>query len=279
MSRVGFLGTLTAAVLLIVASYAESQAAAKPPAGPAAPSEQKSYSLPNVVTRSWTGDLDGMVKRRQVRILTAYSKTFYFVDRGVQRGLAYDLGQEFEKDLNKKLKTKNVRLHVLFVPVDRNEIIPALLEGRGDVAMANLTITPERLKQVDFTNPTVRNVSEIVVTGPGAEPITSVADLAGKEVYLRKSSSYYESVEKLNAEFAKTGKAPVKVRLAPETLESEDILEMVNAGLVKVTICRRAYRRVLETDLPQAHPPPGGCGPHRRRDRLDAPEEQPAAQG
>jgi membrane-bound lytic murein transglycosylase MltF len=102
--------------------------------------------------------------------------------------------------------------------------------------MANLTITPERLKQVDFTNPTARNVSEIVVTGPGAEPIASVEDLSGKEVYLRKSSSYHESIEKLNAELAQAGRAPVKVRLAPETLESEDILEMVNAGLVKVTV-------------------------------------------
>ena len=97
-------------------------------------------------------------------------------------------------------------------------------------------ITPERLKQVDFTDPTRLDASEIVVTGPGAEPIASVQDLSGKEIYLRKSSSYYESIERLNAEFATAGKPPVKLRPAPETLESEDILEMVNAGLVKVTI-------------------------------------------
>jgi membrane-bound lytic murein transglycosylase MltF len=177
-----------------------------------------------------------MVKRRVIRIITAYSKTFYFVDKGVQRGMAYDLGQLLEADLNRKYKAKNIRLHVLYVPVARNDIIPALLEGRGDVAMANLTITPERLKQVDFANPTLTNVSEIVVTGPGAEPIASVQDLSGKEVYLRKSSSFYESIEQLNAEFSKAGKAPVKVRLAPENLEMEDILEMVNAGLVKLTV-------------------------------------------
>ncbi len=236
MRHVGFLGTLTVAVLLVAAGHAHSQAAAKSSGEPAAPSGQKGYVLPNVAKRNWTGDLDGMIKRRQVRIITAYSKTFYFVDRGVQRGLAYDVGQIFETDLNKKLKTKNVRVHVLMVPVARDAIVPALLEGRGDVAMANLTITPERLKQVDFSNPTSKNVSEIVVTGPGAEPIASVQDLAGKEVYLRRSSSFYESIEKLNAEFAKAGKAPVKVRLAPESLEIEDILEMVNAGLVKVTI-------------------------------------------
>jgi membrane-bound lytic murein transglycosylase MltF len=230
----GFLAALAGALLFCATSLA--QAPSKSPAAPATSSGQGDYTLPNVAKRSWIGDLDGMIKRRQIRILTAYSKTFYFVDKGVQRGLAYDLGQLLEAELNKKSKTKNIKVHVLYVPVARDQIIPALLEGRGDVAMANLTITPERLKQVDFTNPTARNVSEIVVTGPGAEPITSVQDLAGKEVYLRKSSSFYESVQALNAEFAKAGKAPVKVRLAPETLESEDILEMVNAGLVKITI-------------------------------------------
>ena len=165
-----------------------------------------------------------------------YSKTHYFVDRGTQRGLTYEFGRMFEEYLNKKLKKKHIRIHVLFVAVARDELIPALLEGRGDLAAANLTITPERLKQVDFTNPTGKNVSEIVVTGPGAEPISSLQDLSGKEVYVRKSSSYFESIQKLNADLKKERKKPVKVRFAPEELETEDILEMVNAGLVKVTI-------------------------------------------
>jgi len=231
----GFLAAFVGVFLFC--ATAPAQAPAKSVAGPAARSEDKGYTLPKVAAlRNWTGDLDGMVKRRIIRIVTTYSKTFYFVDRGVQRGLAYDLGQLLEAEINKKRKTKNIRMHVLYVPVNRNDIIPALVEGRGDVAMANLTITPERRKQVDFTNATTHDVSEIVVTGPGAEPIANVQDLAGKEVYIRKSSSFYESIEQLNAELAKAGKAPVKVRLAPETLESEDILEMVNAGLVKVTI-------------------------------------------
>jgi len=184
----------------------------------------------------WVGDLDGMIKRRLIRILVPYSKTFYFVDRGIQRGLAYDIGQLLERDLNNKLKTGHIRIHVVFVPVARDQIIPALLEGRGDVAMGGLTVTPQRLERVDFGNPTGRKISEIVVTGPEAPSINTVEDLAGKEVYIRKSSSYYESVEKLNADLAKAGKAKVKIRLAPETLEDEDILEMVNASLVEVAI-------------------------------------------
>ena len=80
------------------------------------------------------------------------------------------------------------------------------------------------------------DVSEIVVTGPGAPKIERVDDLAGKEVYVRTSSSYYESLQRLNKSFKKAGKHPVKITPAVEYLESEDILEMVNAGLIPMTV-------------------------------------------
>ena len=200
---------------------------------------KKPYALPDRTQQKFTGDLDGMVQRRLIRVLVAYSKTHYFVDKGTQGGLTYEFGRMFEEDLNKKLKKKHIRVDVVFVPVARDQFIPALLEGRGDIAAANLTITPERLKQVDFSDPWYKNASEIVVTAPGVDGISSVEALSGKEVYIRKSASYYESIEKLNADLKKAGKSPVKVRLAPEELESEDILEMVNAGLVKMTIMDR----------------------------------------
>jgi membrane-bound lytic murein transglycosylase MltF len=209
---------------------------AQTPNKPATPPAKATQPLADVTKQKFTGDLDGMIQKRLIRILVTYSKTHYFVDKATQRGLTYEFGRMFEDDLNKKLKTKHDRVHVVFIPVARDELIPALLEGRGDIASANLTITPARLKQVDFTDPWYKDVSEIVVTGPGAEPISTVEALSGKEVYVRKSSSYYESIQKLNGELKKEGKAPVKVRLAPEELETEDILEMVNAGLVKITI-------------------------------------------
>jgi membrane-bound lytic murein transglycosylase MltF len=219
--------------MLSIATSAVAQTPAPPPAKEPAAKQ----GLPKIpAAKTWTGDLDGMIKRRVIRVLVPYSKTYYFVDRAVQRGLSYDVTRLLEADLNKKLKTGNVRFHVVCIPVTRGEMVPGLLEGKGDIAMGNLTITPERQKQVDFTYPTGRNVTEILVTGPGAEQVATVEDLSGKEVYLRKSSSYYQSIEAVNAELAKAKKAPVKIRLAPENLEDEDVLEMVNAGLVKMTI-------------------------------------------
>jgi membrane-bound lytic murein transglycosylase MltF len=238
--RVAVLALLSSMALIATSAAAQAPAqtpAQKPAQTPAKePAAKVGLPPPPGVHKTWTGDFDGMVKRRVIRALVPYSKTFYFVDRATQRGLAYEVTQLLEAHVNKKLKTGHLRVHVVCIPVTRGEMIPALLEGRGDIALGNLTITPERLKQVDFTNPTLRNVVEIVVAGPAAEPIATVEDMSGKEVYLRKSSSYYQSIEALNAELAKAKKAPVKVRVAPENLEDEDILEMVNAGLVKMTV-------------------------------------------
>jgi membrane-bound lytic murein transglycosylase MltF len=238
MRRV-WISMLPGIFLFATAAHAQTPAQAPAQAPAKKPAAKSELTLSKATpSKPYTGDLDGMVKRRLIRVLVPYSKTYYFVDRAVPRGLAYETTRLLEDDLNKKFKTGNVRLHVICIPVARDEMIPGLLEGKGDIAAGNLTITPERLKKVDFTRPIsgAQTVTEIVVSGPGAEPIKSVEDLAGKEVYIRKSSSYYESIEKLNAELAKAKRAKVKVRLAPENLEAEDILEMVNAGLVKITI-------------------------------------------
>ena len=246
MKHTKIFAALTVAFLFLgTPSYAQN------PEKPSASKAPGGLTLPNVADIKWTGDLDGMVKRRIIRVLVPYSKTLYFVDRGIQRGLVYDSFMMFENDLNKKLRAKHIKTHVLFVPVGRDDIIPALLEGRGDIAAANLTITPERLKRVDFSDPSARNVSEIVVTGPGADPIKSVEELSGREIFLRKSSSFYESLQKLNAEFKKAGKVSVKVRLAPENLETEDILEMVNAGLIQATIADNHIAEFWKKVLPK----------------------------
>jgi membrane-bound lytic murein transglycosylase MltF len=227
MNRVATLAPLAALCLIATAAHAQAPAKTAP--------AQSSFALPSLDT-PFTGDLDGMIKRRLIRILAPYSKTFYFVDRGVQRGLIYEIGEILERDLNRRLKTGNVKVHVAIIPMAPSEFIPALRWGRGDIAMGNLTVTEQRAKLVDFSDPAMKDVAEIVVTGPGAPPIGAVEDLAGKEVYIRRSSSFHESMETLNAALARARKPTVKIRLAPENLEIEDILEMVNAGLVKVTI-------------------------------------------
>jgi membrane-bound lytic murein transglycosylase MltF len=186
--------------------------------------------------KPWTGDFNEMAAERVIRVLVVHSKTFYFLDRGRQRGISYDLLKEFEKFVNKKLKTKTLKVQVVFIPVPRDKLIPGLTQGLGDMAVANLTITPERLKHVDFSNPMLTGVKELIVTGPAAPPLAGVDDLAGKEIHVRKSSSYYESLVLLNENFKKAGKSQMNLVPADESFEDEDLLEMVNAGLIPMIV-------------------------------------------
>jgi membrane-bound lytic murein transglycosylase MltF len=202
-------------------------------------------------TELWTGDLDQMIKRRIIRVLVAHSKTFFFVDKGTQRGTSYDAMKTFEEELNKKLKTKHLRVHVMFVPVSRDRLLPGLLEGRGDIAAANLTITPARQALVDFADPFTTGISEIVVTGPASPRLGSLNDLAGQEVFVRRTSSYHESLVGLNARFRQAGLREVVLVPAPENLEDEDLLEMLSAGLVKILVLdshkARFWKRIFTT--------------------------------
>ena len=197
-----------------------------------------------VGTRQWKGDFEAMKKRRIIRALVPYSKTFYYVERGRPRGISYDVFKAFEDDLNKKLKSKTIKVHVLFFPLGRDELVSRLVDGWGDVIFADLTITPERQKSVDFSEPMYTGIKEIVVTGPGGPQIGSLDDLSGKEIFIRRDTSYYEHIQEFNGRLAAAGKAPVQIREAPAELEAEDILEMVNAGLIGATIVDR-YKAVM----------------------------------
>ncbi|PHS38905.1 MAG: lytic transglycosylase F [Sulfurovum sp.] len=191
----------------------------------------------NIVSH-WTGDLDGMIKDRLIRVLVIPSMIMYKVDKGKRSGIFYELMMEFEKSINKhyRPKTKHLKTNVAFIPVSRDDLIPALLEGRGDIAVADISITPKRQKLIDFSDPLYSKINEIVITGPSSPSLTFIEDLAGKEVFVRPSSSYWEHLKELNIHFSKTGLPEIIVKPAPEELEDEDLMEMVNAGLIGMTV-------------------------------------------
>jgi membrane-bound lytic murein transglycosylase MltF len=181
----------------------------------------------------WHGDLDGMIERRQIRVLVPYSRTFYFIDeRGSQLGLSHTFMEAFEDHLNRELESGHLRVNVVYVPVTRDRLVPWLLEGRGDLIAANLTVTEARQAQIDFTEPLVRNVRELLVSGPSADPVSGLDDLAGRSVYVRPESSFFESLSDLNRDFRARGLALMHLEPAASHFEVGDVLEMVAAGVV-----------------------------------------------
>ncbi|MCC8396562.1 transporter substrate-binding domain-containing protein [Paraburkholderia sp. MMS20-SJTR3] len=185
------------------------------------------------------GDFDAMLDRRVIRVLVPYSRTLYFNELGHERGLTAGLMRDFERYLNKVYQPVLGKrpLTLIIIPTTRDQLLPALVAGKGDIAAGNLTATDARLKQVDFVAPRDRTpVRELVVTGPKSPALTTLDDLSGKTVHVRASSSYFDSLTALNARFKKEGKAPVKLVLLPDALEDEDAMEMLNVGLIQILV-------------------------------------------
>jgi len=185
---------------------------------------------------AWHGDLDAMLARRTIRALVVHNPMLYFLDGARKRGASYDALKAFEEFVNERVESKHLKLRILFIPVSRDRLLPALTEGIGDIAAANLTITEERAQRVDFSYPILTDVSEILVTGPTAEEIHSDLDLCGKKMVVRRSSSYYQSVQRLNGKCGQAGRQPIDTIPAGMYLEDADLLEMVNAGAIPMVV-------------------------------------------
>ncbi len=180
----------------------------------------------------WTGDLDELIERRVIRILTVYGPGRFHLEEGRGRGIVGEMASLYEKHLNDALDSGHIKVFTIVIPVARDQLIPALLEGRGDLVSAGLTITDERRELVDFSIPASKPLNEILVTGPAAPEVATLDDLAGERIYLRQDSSYRESVEQLSASLVEKGLAAITIVEMDGALEDDDLIEMVNAGLL-----------------------------------------------
>jgi len=212
-----------------------------------------SDSLINTVILKRTGDLDTMLKNRVIRVLVIPSRTMYYVDKGKKSGISYEIMTEFEKSINKRYlsKDKHIQTQVVFIPVSRDKLITGLLEGRGDIAVADIAITPKRKEMIDFSDPFFQDIDEIVITGPSSPVLHSIEDLSGKKVFVRPSSSYWEYLEKLNVHFSKISLAPIILDPAPEQLEDGDLMEMLNAGMINIIVVDNYKAKLWAKLLPK----------------------------
>jgi membrane-bound lytic murein transglycosylase MltF len=214
---------------------AENPAQAPAAAAPEAPGPRQL----NLEAKVWTGDFNAMVERRMIRALVPYSRTLYFNDKGRERGLSAELMRDFERYINQKYARQLGKrpVTIYLIPTTRDRLLTDLVAGKGDISAGNLTVTDERLKLADFSAPTDRKpVRELLVTGPVSPPISSLDGLAGKRVHVRPASSYYESVKALSQRLVAAGKPAIDIVRLPDELEDEDILEMLNAGLLEYAV-------------------------------------------
>lgn len=180
----------------------------------------------------YTGDLDAIKEQKLLRVLVSSDLGFYYVEGGAPKGIGAELLDHFEKDLRKS----EPKIDLQIIPLARDQLIPALNKGSGDLIIANLTITESRKEKVDFSTPLLSDIQEWVVTNKKAPAMTTPEQLSGKEVWVRASSSYFESIQALNKRLSKKGLPPVIVNFVEETLQDYELVGMLNNGYITAIV-------------------------------------------
>ena len=201
----------------------------------------------------WKGDLDGMVERRYIRFLVVTNRTNYFTDKGKAYGATAEAARAFEEMVNKKLGSKTIHVTVAMLPVTRDQLEAALLSGRGDIAAANLTITPERAAVADFGAPFAKDIRQLLVTGKDVKDLASAEAASGMRVFARKGSLGEDSLRAQNEALKQAKRKPIEIVEADARLEDEDLLEMVSAGIMPAVVVDEGLADFWASVFPNLH--------------------------
>ncbi len=219
------------------------------------PAPSSNVALPKAFGRR-TGDLDDMVKNRNIRALVVISPIGFFYSNGLPKGINYEALEEFQKFINQKLKTGTLDVKVSFLPLRPDQMEAALTQGVGDIIAYGIVVTPEREQRVAFSTPIMTDVSQIIVTGPNYSTVSTLADLGGKEVYVNPLTTYYTNLQKVNETLQKEGKTPIVIKAADKNLMDDDLVQMVNAGLIPATVTTKQKAALWAQVLTRLQPHP-----------------------
>ena len=181
--------------------------------------------------QTYMADLDEIKRRKVLRVLTRNTSTTFFIYKGEQLGFEYELAQEFAKSLGVRLE--------MVIPPSREALLQYLESGRGDLIAAGMTRTAERERRYTVSSP-YQFVSELLVVPSTDRQTRGLPDLKGKPIFVRKSSSYYETLSNIQDRMG------FRIELLPETLETEDVLTQVGAGKIPATI---ADSNIVQVEL------------------------------
>ena len=213
--------------------------------------------LLQAVTRHFTGDLDAMRKRGYIRVLVSYNRTNFFLvgadgdNLGVEaKGFEHDFMEAYKRFLNQKRSRRDPGVQMVYVPVAFDRLLAALNQGEGDLVAAGMTVTPARVGKVSFSHAYLNNINEVLVTHGNIAGLDTLEDLAGRRVRVLRGSSYARHLRGLSQRFEQQGLEPIRVEAVEASLQTEDMLELVNAGALAITVADQHLARLWAGVLP-----------------------------
>lgn len=213
-----------------------------------------SCSVKNKHSKEWEviecyRDWDEIENQGTLTILAENSPASYFIYKGKNMGYEYELLHEFAKDMDIKLQVK--MMHNL------DSMLVALRNCKGDLIACNLTITPERENELNFTVPHLITHQVLIQKKPKNwrklskkaikdSLITNVEQLKGKEIFVWQNSTYFKKINEINE------KLNLNILIIPVEgdITSEELIEMVDKGEIKYTITDENVAKINQAYFP-----------------------------
>lgn len=179
-------------------------------------------------------DLDAIRKRGVLRVITRNNSTSYFLYRGSEFGFHFELAKMLADELGVRLE--------MVVPRANRDVIPWLLEGRGDIAIAGTANDAPRIDRVAVTRPYLK--SSLVVVAPKArkDEFASLAGLSKITLLVPPSSSAMGRLRQL----AQDENVSLDLKASLESLEPEDLLDRVATGKADAAV---VSKRMADVEL------------------------------
>ncbi|HNP17971.1 MAG TPA: transporter substrate-binding domain-containing protein [Fulvivirga sp.] len=232
---------LTLLITLLLLSSLSCRRSGNESEGPDASS--KSYANPVDF------DLAKIKKRGSLIAIVDNSSTGYFIYKGQPMGYEYDLLQLLSKYLKVRLEIK------LTTSID--EAFEMLNSGKGDIVAYSLTVTKERKSRMAFTISHFTTRQMLVQRKPNGwqdmtkdqldkQLIRSQVELIGKQINVRKSSSYIERLVNLSHEIG----GDILIVEEPDSVETEGLIKKVAIGKIDYTVADETVAYVNASYFP-----------------------------
>lgn len=180
----------------------------------------------------YLADLDEIKRRGVLRVISRNSSTSYFLHRGAEAGFNYELAKLFADELGVRLE--------MVIPRAPRDMVPWLLQGRGDLIIGGMPVDAPRASRVHMTRPYM-HTAHVVVTRKGRVPaLTQLEDLETATLVVHPSSSAIKRLRRLSQE---TG-LRLTVKASRETLHNEDLLDEVASGVSDAAVVQKRVATV-----------------------------------
>ena len=189
-------------------------------------------------------DLKGIVDSDTLRVATMTGSTSYFMYRDELMGFDYEMAENLADYLHINIKISVAR--------SEKEMLEWLENGEVDLVAYNLVETKELKNKFSFVFPQP-DTYQVLVQSIGANALSDVTQLEGKEVYVKANSVFHKRLSALNEEIGGT----INIILAPDSLNNDDLIDMVAENKISYTLAynnlaqlHRSYNRKLDCHMP-----------------------------